>query len=210
MQGFLLICCRYLIFVTLSFFLSLFIYSFICLFTYLLIFIYKNKYIYIYIYIYHTHTYIYMILYLYIAISDVIVKLAARSSGDMSPVPPAAFGLKANSPPESHVTFRGVERERWQRFKFKEGQLLEAVLRDDGGQSQGTMLLAVVEPVSSDSAGHWVVGRYVTASDPHLRWWFTDREGKKLEFPLLWGQLEGLQGCEARPVQGDHHQGALQ
>eukprot|EP00435_Cladocopium_sp_Y103_P064475 s82_g26.t1 len=74
----------------------------------------------------------------------------------------------------------GVEREKWHRFRFKEGQLLEAAVRDDEGRSQGTMLLEVLQAVSSDAAGHWVLGRYVTASDQHLRWWYESGEGSGL------------------------------
>ena len=61
------------------------------------LFIYFLIYLFIYIYIFISRSYIYMILYLYIARSDVVVKLAARSNGDMSPVLPASFGLKGNS-----------------------------------------------------------------------------------------------------------------
>ena len=64
---------------------------------YLLIYLLAYLLIYLYLYIYLYHIYIYMILYLYIAISDVVVKLDARSNGDMSPVLPASFGLKGNS-----------------------------------------------------------------------------------------------------------------
>eukprot|EP00435_Cladocopium_sp_Y103_P069951 s456_g34.t1 len=68
----------------------------------------------------------------------------------------------------------------WIKFRFKTGQLLEAAVRDDEGRSQGTMLLEVLQGVSSDTAGHWVLGRYVTASDPHLRWWYESGEGSGL------------------------------
>eukprot|EP00435_Cladocopium_sp_Y103_P020627 s2315_g5.t1 len=74
----------------------------------------------------------------------------------------------------------GVERERWHRFKFTPGQLLEAAVRDDEGRSQGTMLLEVLQPISSERTGHWVLGRYVTASDEHLRWWYDAGEGAGL------------------------------
>ena len=41
----------------------------------------------------------------------------------------------------------------------------------DTGKAQGTVA-EVVDPVSTDAKGHWFKGRYILASDGHLRWWF--------------------------------------
>ena len=66
---------------------------------------------------------------------------------------------------------RGVDRARWFKFRFSLKQVLEAAVRDDGGRSQGTVIIEVAKHVSTDAQGHWVVANYVVASDPHLRWW---------------------------------------
>ena len=85
----------------------------------------------------------------------------------------------------------GVDKQKWYRFKFKPGQLIEAV-RDDEGRSQGTLLLEVLAHQGTDPKGHWVTGKYVVASDSHMRWWMCEGEGrvlaKKGYSPLLRGE----------------------
>ena len=74
----------------------------------------------------------------------------------------------------------GVDKQKWYRFKFRPGQLLEAAVRDDEGRSQGTLLLEVLTHEATDPKGHWITGRYVVASDGHMRWWMSDGEGRVL------------------------------
>ena len=67
------------------------------------------------------------------------------------------------------------------RFKFKPGQLIEAAGRDDEGRSQGTLLLEVLSHQGTDPKGDWVTGKYVVASDSHMRWWMmSEGEGRVL------------------------------
>ena len=73
----------------------------------------------------------------------------------------------------------GVDKQKWYRFKFKPGQLIEAV-RDDEGRSQGTLLLEVLAHQGTDPKGHWLTGKYVVASDSHMRWWMSEGEGRVL------------------------------
>ena len=74
----------------------------------------------------------------------------------------------------------GVNREAWFSFKVEAGQLLEGALRDDQGKSQGTLLVEVIKPLTTDAQGHWFSGSYVVASDSHMRWWMDSGEGKAL------------------------------
>ena len=53
-------------------------------------------------------------------------------------------------------------------------------MRDDEGRSQGTLLLEVLTHEATDPKGHWITGRYVVASDGHMRWWMSDGEGRVL------------------------------
>ena len=71
-------------------------------------------------------------------------------------------------------------RERWYRFRFRPGQVIEGAVRDNDGQKQGTILVEVLEAESTDSKGHWFVGRYILASDSHLRWWMSEGDGARL------------------------------
>ena len=73
-----------------------------------------------------------------------------------------------------------LNREEWFKHRFKEGQLLEGAIRDDQGSAQGTVLVRVVNAVSTDAKGHFFVGCYVTASDAHYRWWMTSGGGQKI------------------------------
>ena len=74
----------------------------------------------------------------------------------------------------------GVDKQKWYRFKFRPGQLLEAAVRDDEGRSQGTLLLEVLTHEATDPKDHWITGRYVVASDGHMRWWMSEGEGRVL------------------------------
>ena len=74
----------------------------------------------------------------------------------------------------------GVNREAWFKFRLEAGQLLEGALRDDQGRAQGTLLVEVIKPLTTDQHGHWLHGAYVVASDPHMRWWMESGEGAKL------------------------------
>ena len=73
----------------------------------------------------------------------------------------------------------GGDREKWNRHRFLPGQLLEGAIRDDSGQAQGTILVEVTFEETT-SKGHWFVGQYVGASDPHLQWWMEKGEGAAL------------------------------
>ena len=84
----------------------------------------------------------------------------------------------------------GVDRERWFRHRFRTGEVVEGAIRDDEGRSQGTIIL-VTETVATDSKGHWIVGKYICASDPHMTWWMTAGEGKKLAGKCYYNFCEG-------------------
>ena len=93
----------------------------------------------------------------------------------------AAFGSRATYPPASGMWLAGGEnREKWFKHRFRQGEVLEGAVRDDAGLPQGTLLVEVLEPLSTDAKGHWIRGRYIVASDGHLRWWFSEGDGKKL------------------------------
>eukprot|EP00435_Cladocopium_sp_Y103_P010071 s5114_g2.t1 len=51
------------------------------------------------------------------------------------------------------ITKGGVEREKWNKFKFRKGQLLEAAVRDDEGRAQGTLLLEIKEGILTSVGG---------------------------------------------------------
>ena len=74
----------------------------------------------------------------------------------------------------------GESREKWFKFRFRLGQLIEGAVRYFDGKQQGTMLVEVTEAESTDSKGHWFKARYVQASDSHLRWWMTSGDGARL------------------------------
>ena len=69
-------------------------------------------------------------------------------------------------------------REAWYRFKFKPGQLLAGAIRDESGHAQGTVLIEVKEKRETGPQGHLIIGRHVSASDAHYRWWATSGPGK--------------------------------
>ena len=70
--------------------------------------------------------------------------------------------------------------ERWYEFRFRPGQLIEGAARYDEGKKQGTMLVEVLEGESTSGMGHWFKGRYIVASDGHLRWWMEHGAGAPL------------------------------
>ena len=74
----------------------------------------------------------------------------------------------------------GVNREKWFNYKMRAGAIIEGALRDDEGKAQGTMIIEIIQGISVDTHGHWALGRYVVASDPHMRWWMKEGAGKKL------------------------------
>ena len=71
----------------------------------------------------------------------------------------------------------GETREKWFKFKFQPGQLLEGHVRDDHGKEQGTVLVEVKKMISTSEHGHVIQAGYVAASDPHYRWWMTSGAG---------------------------------
>ena len=74
----------------------------------------------------------------------------------------------------------GVDRAKWFAHRFVTGQLVEGAARDDSGKAQGTVLVEVLGGISTSTTGHWFEGRYVVASDPHLRWWMDQGDGRSL------------------------------
>ena len=57
---------------------------------------------------------------------------------------------------------------------------MEGATRDNDGRAQGYIIIEVIEPISTDDKGHWVSARFVCASDPHMKWWMSEGEGKRL------------------------------
>ena len=100
----------------------------------------------------------------------------------------------------------GENREKWFKHRFRQGEVLEGAVRDDSGQPQGTLLLEVLEPLSTDAKGHWIRGRYLVASDGHLRWWFKEGDGKKLAAQCKYHFCDGpATGCpELKSKKGIH------
>lgn len=74
----------------------------------------------------------------------------------------------------------GLNPEGWFKLKIRTGQIIEGSVRDDEGKPQGTVLLRVLKPVELDTTGHCFTGEFLTASDPHYRWWMKEGEGKGL------------------------------
>ena len=83
-------------------------------------------------------------------------------------------------PPGSMWLSGGVDRAKWYSFKATSGMLLEGAVRDDQGKAQGTMIIEVIAPKTTDEKGHWLSAKYILASDPHLRWWMAKGGGKSL------------------------------
>ena len=84
-----------------------------------------------------------------------------------------------------------MDREKWHSFKFKAGLLLEGAIRDDEQKAQGTMIVEVLESISTDAHGHWFRAKYVTASDPHMRWWMKEGAGALLAARCAYHACEG-------------------
>ena len=83
------------------------------------------------------------------------------------------------------------DRRSWWDFKFREGQLLECGVRDDGGRTQGTILVKVLKKLSTESNGSCVECRFISASDSHYRWWSTEGPGKSLAAKGVYHFCEG-------------------
>ena len=107
---------------------------------------------------------------------------------NMSPSLRAVWLQQLSHPPPLQCGWRG---ERWYRHRFRESDVVEGAIRDDEGRSQGTIILEVTETVATDSQGHWIVGKYICASDPHMTWWMTAGEGKKLAAKCYYHFCEG-------------------
>ena len=69
--------------------------------------------------------------------------------------------------------------------------MIEAAVRDNGGKAQGTVLLRVLHHEETSSAGHLFYAEYISASDPHYRWWMTDGGGKPFKSKALYHSCEG-------------------
>ena len=92
------------------------------------------------------------------------------------------FTLKATTIlPPSMWLGGGLNPEQWFKLKVKTGQVFEGSVRDEGGSPQGTILVRVTQPVLLDSSGHLFQAEYLTASDPHYRWWMTHGDGRGLK-----------------------------
>ena len=92
------------------------------------------------------------------------------------------FTLKATTVlPPSMWLGGGLNPEQWFKLKVKTGQVFEGSVRDEGGSPQGTILVRVTQPVLLDSSGHLFQAEYLTASDPHYRWWMTHGDGRGLK-----------------------------
>ena len=94
-------------------------------------------------------------------------------------------------PPSAMWLGGGIDRAKWFKTKLKEGQLLEGAVRDDGGKAQGTVLVRVLTHLTTGTDGHCFKAAYVSASDPHYRWWMDEGPGKKLRGSALYHTCEG-------------------
>ena len=68
---------------------------------------------------------------------------------------------------------------------------MEGAVRDYSGHTQGTIILEVINPLSLDTHGHLIEGRYLSASDSHYRWWATQGPGKGTSKKCLYHFCEG-------------------
>ena len=96
--------------------------------------------------------------------------------------PPAPTGMWVSG---------GVDREKWMAFRFTPGLLIEGAIRDDEQKAQGTMIMEVLEGMTTDAHGHWFRGKYITASDPHMRWWMKEGAGAALAGRCAYHACEG-------------------
>ena len=158
--------------------------------------------------------YIYICIYIYIEIFHYVMSkygLRNEHSDNMSNRS-VALGLRATLPPSWPCGWLGVTAVRL-------GIVIdsEPVNSLDEGKGQGTMLVCVLEPVSTDTHGHWFKGQYVVASDSHLRWWFKDGDGQTLASRYRYHYccdgnglpgVEEAQGDPLRALPGHRWQGA--
>ena len=86
----------------------------------------------------------------------------------------------------------GENREKWYKFKFRTGQLLEGHVRDDHGKEQGTVLVEVLQYQELRTDGHVLQAKYVTASDSHYRWWMETGDGAAFASKGTYHLCEGL------------------
>eukprot|EP00435_Cladocopium_sp_Y103_P048504 s1266_g14.t1 len=95
--------------------------------------------------------------------------------------------------PPSHMKWLGgdQDREAWYGFKFRPDQVLECSVRDDAGHTQGTIAVKVLEKKATGPVGHFVVCKYLSASDPHYRWWATDGPGRGLSKSAVYHFCDG-------------------
>eukprot|EP00435_Cladocopium_sp_Y103_P069901 s206_g34.t1 len=84
-----------------------------------------------------------------------------------------------------------IDRGRWYKHRFKEGQLIEGPVRDNDGKAQGFVLVRVLAHESTASDGHLFAAEFVAASDSHYRWWMTEGEGHKIAKKGLYHACEG-------------------
>ena len=84
-----------------------------------------------------------------------------------------------------------IDRAAWYRHKFKEGQVIEASIRDDGGKAQGTVLLRVLHHEETLATGHVFQAEYISASDSHYRWWMCEGAGKPFKTKAVYHSCEG-------------------
>ena len=90
-----------------------------------------------------------------------------------------------------------IDRNRWYKYRFKEGELIEAPVRDDTGKAQGFILLRVHSHESTSGEGHLLSAEFLACSDSHYRWWMTEGEGKKRAQRGLYHACEGnVQDCK--------------
>eukprot|EP00435_Cladocopium_sp_Y103_P023245 s3102_g5.t1 len=94
-------------------------------------------------------------------------------------------------------------RERWFRFKFTKDQLLECSVRDDAGHTQGTIVVKVLEKKQTGPIGHFVLCKYISASDSHYRWWATEGPGKGLSKKGMYHFCDG-NSAECNEKYGRH------
>ena len=90
-----------------------------------------------------------------------------------------------------------IDRGRLYKHRFKEGELVEAPVRDDTGKAQGFILLRALSHDSTAGDGHLFSAEFLACSDSHYRWWMTEGEGKRRAKRGLYHACEGnAQDCK--------------
>ena len=79
--------------------------------------------------------------------------------------------------------------------------MVEGAVRDNDGRSQGTILVRVISPVTTDAQGHLFKGEYLSASDARYRWWMTQDGGQKFRARCYYHTCEG-NAADCRVVKG--------